>query len=100
MPLNGGRAVSASRSGFAPLRSDSSSGSSSGQDRPRLSGLVARQPEHAEVELVVGDHVDEVAAANDAGSRAHVGVASLGRRLGQVELAQLGQLERRQVLGL
>ena len=94
----GGRAVSASRSGFAPLRSDSSSGSEPGRTFLALAGLV---PEIWKTPMQSSSSAITYAKSprrTTPDAAPMCGRPPLGRGLGQVELAERAELERRQVL--
>src|SRR5215217_4541542 len=62
-------------------------------------GQVRRQPELAQMQFVVADHVDELAPPDDAARGAQVSRTTRTGRLLQVERPQLAELERRQILG-
>jgi hypothetical protein len=68
------------------------------EDAPEPTGRVGGEPEDAEVQLVVSEDVHEVAPAGDAAGRAHVRRPAGCRSLLQVEVAQLVQLERSEIL--
>ena len=65
-------------------------------ERPGLAG--GGEAEDGEEELVVADHVREVAAPHDAAARREVRRPAVAGRLVERQLAKRAQLERRQVL--
>ena len=74
-------------------------GKLSGEHAHQVARLWRRDLEDSEVELVVADHVDEVAAPHNAAGGAQMRWATRPRGLAHLEVAQLAQLERRQILG-
>jgi hypothetical protein len=62
------------------------------EERHELAGAAVGEREDREVQLVVADHVDPVAAADQAGARRHVVGAPLGG-VRQRQLAQLSELD-------
>ena len=85
---NGGSSVIASRSGFCRLRSALGVGSSPANSRIKRPGALFASVKHAEVQFVVGDHVDARADAGDA-----AGGAQMSRRSipGQIEFTEFGE---------
>ena len=65
----------------------------------QVAGAIRGDVEDPEMELVVADHIDVGCAAHDAAGGAQVRRPAAARRLLHVEVAQLAQLEGRQVLG-
>jgi hypothetical protein len=73
-------------------------GQIAGEHAPQLTRLIRREPKDAQVQLVVPDHVDEVAPANHPARGAQMSRTARPGWLLHLQVAQLAEIERRELL--